>query len=113
MFDLKYIIIIPIVSYFVYHIYINVKMKTLISTLKKRGYKLYVDGSKCGHCVDQLIFFGPYLNQIDIVHCDDVKNKAYCDNIPVLPLFKSNLYPGGREIAGSKLTFSEFDELFK
>ena len=87
-------------------------MTTLISKLKKNGYRLYVDASKCGQCLNQLLFFDSYLDQIDVVHCDDKKNKRYCDKLNFLPVWKSDSFPSGRNVIGSKLTFNEFNDLF-
>ena len=83
-------------------------MHNLLSNLKKYGYTLYVNTSNCGHCLKQILFFDNYLDRVDIVHCDDSRNKAVCD-VNALPLWKSEL---GMEYEGSKLSFQDFNGMF-
>ncbi len=75
-------------------------MNTVIDTLKKQGWILYLDSTNCGYCQKQLLFLGSYLRDLNVVHCDNSKNKEKCKKCNALPCWEKN----GKIVKGARLS---------
>ena len=92
-----------------YYAYTEFSLYNVVQKLKKDGWKVYLDTTKCGFCVKQVKFLKNYLKELDTIHCDDIKNKDKCKDIKAYPTWEKN----GTKIPGSRFSVNDLEKLLQ
>ena len=82
-------------------------MYSAIKRLKDEKWKLYLNSSNCGYCQKQITFLKYYLEDVNVIHCDDIKNKEECKKCKALPCWEKN----GKLINGARLSVSQLENM--
>lgn len=83
------------------------RFASVVRSLKRDGWKVYLDTSRCGYCVKQVKFLGEHMGEVDAIHCDDEGNKEKCKNIRGFPTWEKE----GKLVPGSRFSVESLENL--
>ena len=83
------------------------QFSSVVRSLNKEGWKVYLDTSSCGFCVRQVKFLGEHMADVNAVHCDDEKNREKCKHIKGFPTSEKD----GKLVPGSRFSLESLREL--
>lgn len=96
-----------LVFLFLIKLYRSHRLDKIITALNASNWKVILNASNCGFCLMQIRFLGDRLNDVNVIHCDDAKNRDICLKYPEQPVWVGN----GRSVKGAKISVEAFEKM--